>query len=232
METIAVIPCFNEREYIHDVVKQTIPFVDAVIVADDNSTDDTFYKAECAGALPIKHRNIYHGIGMNTWSGIWKAINLGATRTVTLDGDGQHNPSEIPLFLEKLDTYDIVIGTRNHDLTNMPVYRRFGNFVLTSLFNIGFPQSLKVTDSQCGFRAFRADIFRDIRTVDNGFGFVIELPLKAIKIGLKIGEVPVECIYHNDLSANSTMNPIKHGLQVALKTLEWKIKLGTISYNY
>ena len=230
MNTIAVIPCFNEREYIHDVVKQTIPYVDAVIVADDNSTDDTFYKAECAGALSIKHQSIYHGYGMNTWSGIWKAINLGATRIVTLDGDGQHNPNEIPLFLEKLDTCDIVIGTRNHDLASMPLYRKFGNRVLTSLYNFGYPEVLKIADSQCGFRAFRAEVFRDIRTVDNGFGFIIELPLKAMKIGLKIGEVPVACIYHDDLKSNSTMNPIKHGLQVALKTIEWKVKLSLIKH--
>jgi glycosyltransferase involved in cell wall biosynthesis len=212
------------------VVKQTIPYVDAVIVADDNSTDDTFTKAECAGALPINHRSIYHGVGINTWAGIWKAINLGATRIVTLDGDGQHNPNEIPLFLEKLNTYDIVIGTRNHDLTNMPLYRKFGNHFLTSLYNFGYPESLKIADSQCGFRAFRAEVFRDIRTVDNGFGFIIELPLKAMKLGLKIGEVPVACIYHDELKTNSTMNPIKHGIQVALKTIEWKVKLSLIKH--
>lgn len=231
---VAVIPCFNEEKYILDVIQRTKPHVDKVVVADDHSTDDTVRIATLAGAVTITHWTHHRGAGINTWRGIWQALRLGADVIVTLDGDGQHRPEQIPELLSALrrSTASIVIGSRfkSADIEKMPKYRRLGNNIINGMYNYGIPQHRRfrhpLSDTQCGFRVYHADVFREITISERGFNFATEVLIKARAAGFLITEVPVDCIYHADFAENSSMNPLKHGVTAAWGTLKWRLKEG------
>jgi glycosyltransferase involved in cell wall biosynthesis len=193
------------------------------VIADDHSTDNTRKIAENMFLHVILNTG-HKGVGRNTATGIALAWSLGADIVVTLDGDGQHNPSDIPKLLEPITKYgaDIVIGAR--DWTPMPWYRQVGNLVIDCAYdNRGLWLTGKhVVDTQSGFRVYTRKAIETIRWEDNGFGFSTETLIKARKLKLKVIEVPINVIYHADLKENSSSNPVKHGVGVLLKTLRWR----------
>jgi len=217
---IAVIPCLNEEHFIADIVNRAKKYVDMVIVIDDGSTDSTAMTASNAGAQVVSHP-VSRGAGAATRSGFMKAMNDGAEIVVTLDGDGQHNPDEIPLLIEHAVTEnaDLVIGSRfNGADVRIKRYRRFGIDVITFLYNIG--ASVKITDSQSGFRAHSRKLLENIRITENGFGFSVQVIIQARNKGMKISSVPITCIYHED---GSTLNPVRHGLGVAFAVVKHRL---------
>jgi GT2 family glycosyltransferase len=142
-----------------------------------------------------------------------------------LDGDGQHNPDEVPNVVEPIlqDRADIVIGSRflNKDYT-IRKYRKLGIDAITWALNTG--AKTKLTDGQCCFRAFSRDALKKILPVEeDGFGFSVEMIVKARRLGLRIIEVPVSCIYHEDSRDDSTINPIWHGVSVLASTIKWRL---------
>ena len=222
MKTVAVIPCRNEAYTIYDVVKEASLYVDDVIVADDNSVDDTMGRAKSAGATIVHNSGSHRGAGANTKRGI-EAIN--ADIVVTLDGDGQHLASEIPNVLAPIlnGSADLVIGSRFMQEHETPRYRKLGNNIITWLYNFGGQQ--KVLDSQSCFRAYSKELLNEVNIEEQGFGFSTEVLVKARAIGFRIVEVPVSCIYHENYEQNSSLNPIKHGLSVAWTTIKWRMKV-------
>lgn len=228
MKTIAVIPCLDEAENIASVILSSNQLVGMSIVADDNSEDDTVARAEEAGAYVVRNFG-RRGYGANSKSGINEALVRECDIVVTLDGDGQHNPEEMPRLLEPIekDEADIVIGSRF--LTNtsiIPRYRKFGIKVITWLFNVGSKQ--KYTDVQCCFRAYRQEVLRTISIHEGGFTFSVETLIKARAKGFRIKEVPITVLYHKQFSRNSTLNPVVHGLNVALGTVRVRLQVEVI----
>ncbi len=209
---IAVIPCLNEENYIGEVVNTALSYVNAVIVVDDGSTDATAHVAGMAGAGVISH-NVNQGAGAATRSGFRAALKAGASIVVTLDGDGQHNPAEIPALLAPIlnGTADLVIGSRFiTPATNMPHYRKFGIDIITWIYNLGY--KLKISDSQSGFRAHSRKLLENTLITQNDFGFSIDVLVQARKHGFAIREIPISCLYH---AQGSTADPLSHGLGVA-----------------
>lgn len=164
MKVTAVIPAYNEASMIADVVRKTVLFADEVVVIDDGSKDRTGEIARVAGARVYTHA-INRGLGASLATGIAAALKCGADIVVTLDADGQHDPSEIPNFVRALEErrVDAVIGSRFLEVDDPPgressvragmpflrrVYNRIGNMLTYLLFGI------RTTDSQSGFRAF------------------------------------------------------------------------------
>jgi len=222
MKTIAVIPSFNAEKTITEVVKESSRHCGMVIVVDNNSKDATGIKAFDAGAN-VTGCDI-QGAGAATRKGIEYALKFNPSIIVTLDSDGQHRPSEIPLVVLQVEQNfaDICIGSRVLCNYNMPLYRSFGNGVINTVFNAGSRKWIK--DTQSGFRAFTREVAEKVKIEENGFGFSTEFLLKARKRGFRIGECPITCIYNNEFSQNSTMNPIKHGISVLTKTIEYRLK--------
>lgn len=231
MKTAIVIPVYNEENTVKEIVEQARKYCDTVIVVDDGSTDRT---PRIIQSLDIKdvnyallERNI--GVGNATRLGLKIAKGLDVDAVVTLDGDGQHDPDEIPVVLAPLqeNRVDIAIGSRFYSnspkYAHQKAYRRAGIAIITWLYNIG--HKAKITDAQCCFRAYSRKAIGAIGIEENGFGFSTETLIKARKLGLRIVEVPVSCIYHKDGKQNSTLNPVRHGLEVAWKTIWWRIRL-------
>jgi glycosyltransferase involved in cell wall biosynthesis len=219
---VAGIPAYNEGHFIGEVVRAAKVFVDEVIVVDDGSTDDTAQVAKSAGALVIIHET-NRGVGGATKSCFAEAKKRGARVLITLDGDGQHNPQEIPQLLAPIlkGEADLVIGSRflaNHK--TMPVYRRFGINVINLLYNIG--SKIKISDTQSCFRAYGERALQSLDIKEDGFSFSVELLLKARHNNFVISEVPISCIYHSN---SHSANPLIHGLGVALTLVKLRLVL-------
>ncbi len=216
---IAVIPCFDEAKTIKAVVERCYKHVDMVIVVDNMSRDATSVAAIKGKALALSCQK--KGMGSATSAGITWALECNPDFIVTLDGDGQHNPAEIPNLLKPLleKQTSIVVGIRVYG--EMPRYRKFGNDVIKLAYNLG--ADFKFNDVQCGFRAFTSEVAREIKTKEAGFGCITEFLIRARKYNYKVVGVPVTCIYHKNLNDNSTMNPILHGLSVLFSTIKWRI---------
>jgi glycosyltransferase involved in cell wall biosynthesis len=231
-KVIAAIPCLNEEQFIGDIVTRARRYVDKVIVVDDGSTDNTAEAAQAARAHVIRHK-ARQGAGAATRSAFEAAKKYNADILVTLDGDGQHNPDEIPQVLAPIlrGEADLVIGSRfleptqqtqetpGTQRTNIRRYRKFGIDIITWLYNLGSKK--KVSDSQSCFRAHNRKLLESIDITEDGFGFSVEVLIQARRKGFVIKEVPVSCIYH---SQGSTINPLKHGFGVAFSVIKLRLR--------
>ena len=132
----ACIPALNEELSIGFILSQTKKFVSEIFVCDDGSTDNTASQAATLGAYVISHpKNLGKGAALKT---LFNAVEpLNPDVVVIIDGDGQHNPNEIPKLVEPVlqGEADFVIGSRFLDIksVNLPLYRRFGIRVLNWL---------------------------------------------------------------------------------------------------
>ena len=218
MSILTCIPAFNEGKVIDEVIKKCLKFSDQVVVCDDGSTDDTYEIADAAGAHVIRHDvNIGKGEALRT---LFKfAIHSKNDIIVTIDGDGQFLPEEIPKLVSDIEEKksDIVIGYRFDDATDMPNYRRFGNKMLDRMANM--VTELSVSDTQSGYRAYSKDVIEKLNFHINGFGADVEILIDAANKGFRISEQKVTVIY-NTGSDTSTKNPISHAGEVVTTILE------------
>ena len=212
--SFAIIPAYNEQGSIGDIVSKAKEQVDEVIVIDDGSTDETSSLAKLAGAIVIKHKKNM-GYGAALQSCFKQARKYDANVMVVLDSDGQHDPSEIPLLLQRIKALnaDVVIGSRFLNGTNgIPIYRKFGIKVLNSVTNA--VSGLEISDTQSGYRAYSKNAINKISIDSAGMSAGSEILIQAKRNDLKIEEVSINCKY--DVDNASTHNPVKHGLSVLM----------------
>jgi glycosyltransferase involved in cell wall biosynthesis len=220
------IPAFNEEAMVFKVVFEAQKFADVVVVCDDGSSDQTAAIAKSLGADVVKHdRNLGYGAAIKSL--FRRACELNADILVTLDADGQHNPTEIPNVVKPIvqGMADVVIGSRfidAHGTAEMPLYRRIGAKLITKLVNGSSKNG--VSDAQSGFRAYNRQALEYISISESGMGASVEILLKACKRKLKICEVPSSCKYANDDVATSTENPITHGLGVIMSIIRLMLR--------
>jgi len=199
VKTVAIIPAWNEESTIAKVILRAKQHVDNVIVCDDGSTDMTPLIAEALGAMVIRHAERRgKGEALRTLSK--EVMELGPDIIVALDGDGQHDPDEIPLLVKPIEAgeSEVVIGSRYVDGGKMdaPWYRRLGLWALNFLY--GKATGLPVKDTQSGFRAYSQKAFGLLIKYDaNGYGVEGEQLMLAAKNGFKVTEVPISAKYRN-----------------------------------
>jgi len=179
---VAAIPAFNEERTIAKLVLEAQKHVDVVLVCDDGSTDSTAEIAERMGADVIRHdRNLGYGAALKTLFGV--ARELDADVLVTLDGDGQHDPCEIPSLVEPVleDKADVVLGSRflNSKENGVPRYRRWGIRLISKL--TGAASNHTFLDAQSGFRVYGRKALIGLDLVENGMGSSVEILMKAKK---------------------------------------------------
>ena len=217
MSTVAVLlPAYNEEVAIGSMILLSSQYATEVIVIDDGSTDRTKQISELAGATVLSHKtNKGKGVALKTGFDYAKDFDI----IVTIDADGQHNPSEIPLLIEPIanDEADLVNGSRyiNGHETSTPKYRRIGQTVLDTATNIA--AGVKITDSQSGFRAFSSKCFKYFNFNPEGFGIESDMLIEAANNNLRILEVEITVRY--DVNT-TTANPVIQGVSVLLRILE------------
>ncbi len=193
MKTIVVIPAFNEETTLPAVLERVVPVVDEVIVVDDGSSDTTSQVARDGGALVVRHV-INRGLGASLGTGFAAALARGGEAIICLDADGQHDPDDIPRFVEALQHgADVVIGSRLLDPQGMPPQRQLANWVGNLVTFVLF--GAWVTDSQSGYRAFRRRALQQIEIKTNRMEVSSEIIAETRRHGLRLVEIPIEAIY-------------------------------------
>jgi dolichol-phosphate mannosyltransferase len=198
---VVIIPTYNERDNLEDIVSRTrgaVPSAD-ILVVDDNSPDGTGELAEKV-ALADNHVRVLHrtqkaGLGAAYLAGFDWALERGYGVLVEMDADGSHDPAELPVLLAALADADLVVGSRwvpGGTVRNWPrsreVLSRGGNAYARVMLR------LSVHDATGGYRAYRAATLRRIglREVrSQGYCFQVELTLRTARAGLTIAEVPI-----------------------------------------
>lgn len=217
MTDVAVLlPAYNEEVAIASMILLSSKYAKEVIVIDDGSTDRTKEVSELAGATVLSHNtNKGKGVALKTGFDYAKDFDI----IVTIDADGQHNPSEIPQLIQPIldGEADLVNGSRyiNGHETSTPKYRRVGQTVLDTATNLA--SGVKITDSQSGFRAFSSKCVDCFNFDPEGFGIESDMLIEASNNNLKIKEVEISVRY--DVNT-TTDNPIVQGLSVLLRILE------------
>ncbi len=211
---LALIPAYNEERYIADVVQGTSAFL-PVLVVDDGSTDNTAFIAGNTGAeVLVQVPN--QGKGAALREGFKLALAKGYDAVITLDADGQHDPNEIPAFIQAYMTRqpDLIIGQRDFSL--MPSVRKMSNTIGTRIFSWAVKQA--IPDNQCGYRLVSRRLMQELlEPAEQGYEFEVEMIVKCILYHFALDWVPVRTIYGDE---TSHISPLKHGykfIQVSLR---------------
>lgn len=196
-EIIALIPAFQEGPRIGAVVEAARRHL-PVLVVDDGSTDDTAARAEAAGASVVRqHRNAGKGAALR--EGFRRVLDSGASAAVTLDADGQHDPAEIPAFVDAFEDRraELIVGRR--DFADMPIVRRLSNVLGGALLSLALGQH--VPDNQSGYRLVGRQLMRAVLdSEESGFEFEVEMIARCIALGLPIEWLPIRTIYAGEPS--------------------------------
>lgn len=217
MSKVAVLlPAYNEEVSIASMILLSLQYADEVIVIDDGSSDRTSEVSRLAGATVLSHTtNKGKGAALKTGFKYAQDYDI----IVTIDADGQHNPSEIPDVIKPImeDRADIVNGSRyiSGKDTTTPTYRRVGQTVLDNATYLA--SGVKLTDTQSGFRAFSSKSIEYFNFDPNGFGIESDMLIEASVNKLRIVEVEITVRY--DVNT-TTDNPIVQGFSVLMRILE------------
>ena len=194
---LALIPAYEEGPRIGAVVEAARRHL-PVVVVDDGSSDDTADRARTAGATVIRQvPNAGKGAALR--AGFRHALDAGAPAVVTLDADGQHDPAEIPTFLERFGERraELIIGQR--DLRSMPPVRRLSNTIGGLALAVALGRS--VPDNQSGYRLIGRTLMRALLDSDeSGFEFEVEMIARCLALGLPLDSVPIRTIYAGEPS--------------------------------
>lgn len=200
VRAVAVIPAFDEARTIGAVVAGVLHYAEQVIVVDDGSRDGTGAVARAAGAVVVGHES-NRGKGCAVRSGIARALESSTwTHLLTMDGDMQHLPHEVPVLLGAAEQTgaDLVLGERTFGRGEMPAARyhanRIGSRALSGF--LGTP----VRDTQCGFRLFRLETIRRLRLRATGYEIETEMLVKVRRLGGHIVSAPVSAVYGGAIS--------------------------------
>ena len=194
---VVLIPAYNESIHIQRVVtaaRQHLP----VWVVDDGSSDDTAALAEAAGARVIR-QTPNQGKGAALVAGFRQILAEGMDATITLDGDGQHDPAEIPLFLDSYTRRPVglIIGQRNY--SQMPIFRRTTNTFGRMMISLALGQY--IPDNQSGYRLIARPLLELlVNSPERGFELEVEMITLTLKQNLGLAWVPIRTIYAGEAS--------------------------------
>ena len=199
MKVCALVPMFNEALHIGGVVQGCRSHV-PVVAIDDGSVDHSARLAAQAGAHVIS-QDVNAGKGAALQRGFDYALAKGYDAVIQLDGDGQHDPAEIPRFISTVESdpsLHIVVGSRMHKRQGMPFARALTNRVMSAIISHLCGQRL--LDTQCGYRLVRSDVLRSVALTASRYDIETELLLQACAAGFRVAEIPIRSIYTDQTS--------------------------------
>jgi dolichol-phosphate mannosyltransferase len=233
MKVLIIIPTYNEKDNVRDIITQVLAsHADVeILIVDDNSPDGTATivkeMMQNEKRIHLLEREGKLGLGTAYCRGFEYALEHNYECVFEMDADFSHDPKEIPNFLEKIKDHDLVIGSRyisGVNVVNWPMSR-----LLLSYFANIYTQvitGLPVKDATGGFKCFRASVLRkiDLSTIkSNGYAFQIEMNFKVWRAGGRIKEIPI--IFIDRRSGESKMSK---NIVYEAAFLVWKLKLSSL----
>lgn len=223
-EVAVIIPALNEEDSIGKVIDDIPPFVGRIIVVNNGSTDATAHVAATHGATVLHEARAGYGNACLKGIELLKSKNSPPTPDIVvfLDGDYSDFPKEMGNVVNPIkdNTLDLVIGSRalgNREKGSMTVPQIFGNWLATWLIRLFY----KVRFTDLGpFRAIRYESLMELGMKDRNYGWTVEMQLKAAKIGLRCGEVPVN--YRRRIGFSKVSGTIRGTIMAGYKIL-WTI---------
>ena len=203
-DILALIPAYNAAPFVGDVIRRASVHV-PVLVVNDGSTDGTLETARRSEARVIDQQP-NQGKGVALKRGFAEALALGMRAVITVDADGQHDPNEIPLFLERYGqtAADLIIGER--DFSRMPPVRRMSNTVARQAFSWAIGRSVR--DNQSGYRLLSRRLMEVLlESRERGYEFEMDMIVQCVKRGWQVAGVPIATIYGEE---KSNIKPMQH----------------------
>jgi len=218
MKISVIIPAYNEEQALKPVVDEYLPYTDEIIIIDDGSTDSTY---EIAKTLQNNRVQLFrHEKNRGKVAALRTGVEH-ATGDIVIftDADCTYPARYIPEFTDKIEHgVDLVLGSRQINKENIPLFNRFGNFIFSSL--AAYISGKTIVDSQTGFRAFRKEMFVKFDVEAKSLEFETKMTVRAAKLGYKIVEIPIE---YRERVGTSKLHPIKDGLKMffGLLAIAW-----------
>jgi glycosyltransferase involved in cell wall biosynthesis len=197
MHVLTAIPVYNEARHVESVLHEVRRYSPRILVVNDGSTDGTADILARQQGLEVITHPVNRGYGAALISAFAYARRQPIDVLITMDCDGQHEPSRIPVLLEAIHDADLVSGSRYlrdfHQDTQAPHDRRRINSEVTAELNRRF--GLNLTDAFCGFKAYRREALERLHITETGWGMPLQLWVQAARRGLRIKEVGVPRLY-------------------------------------
>jgi len=203
MKTCVIIPTFNEVREISRLVKEIRLQGLDVLVIDDGSIDNTSQIAKDSGAIVLRNE-VNEGKGASLMKGFNYALANGFDAVITMDGDGQHLPEDIPYFmrLAKYSDNNIFIGNRMQRTKTMPLTRILTNKFMSWILSCMAKQN--IPDTQCGFRLIKREALKGVKLTTTKYETESEILIECSRLGFKIESVPIKTVYSYE---RSRINP-------------------------
>jgi len=226
LKIVVVIPVYNHSKSLRSVVMQALEVHNNIIVVDDGSTDVVSDLLAGLSVRVIRHEK-NRGKGVAIMTGAKEARRLGMTHIVTIDADGQHDPSDIRYFIPVIKRYPnaIVVGNRAFQSNNVPGKSRFGRVFSNFWMRLQTGQILK--DTQSGFRAYPLAALNRLKLREHRFSFEVEVLVKAAWAGIGLREVDISVYYPSVKDRISHFNVFWDNLLISL--LNFKLTMRSIA---
>lgn len=242
MKTTVVIPTYNEAENLRALTTALLdlPVQDLdLLIVDDDSPDGTGALADSLSAefrprLRVLHRAAKSGLGTAYVQGFTLAIENGADYVAQMDADFSHSPSYIPKFLERVETQDVVVGSRYVPGGKLDERWSPGRYLLSWWANSVYVRlilGLKVRDATAGFKLWRKSALERINLTQvrsNGYVFQVEMAYRSEQCGLRILEYP---IYFEDRRIGHSKMSVPVKWEAALRVWEIRSRYGRLAHS-
>jgi glycosyltransferase involved in cell wall biosynthesis len=215
--TCILIPAYNAEKTILAVVRECLQHGLQVVLVDDGSTDDTSGRLTGLPVRLLRHeRNLGKGAALKT--GFAWAMKSGFDGVVTIDADGQHDVSAIPLLISSAHSgnWGILIASRHTQFEQMAGLRKFWNRI--GVWCIWKRTGFEITDSQSGFRFYACEVLKKLSMKSNGYALEMEIFLKAWKSGFTVGSLPIAARVA-DGRATTHYRPVKDTFTISMTFL-------------
>jgi dolichol-phosphate mannosyltransferase len=197
MRWLTAIPVYNEAAHVRGVLAEVRKYSPDILVVNDGSTDATPAILAAEPGLRVVTHPTNRGYGAALISAFTYTLEHHYDVLVTMDCDGQHEPSRIAVLLEAIHDADIVSGSRYlrdfHQDSSAPADRRRINATITNEINERY--GFNLTDSFCGFKAYRRSALEKLRISETGWGMPLQLWVQSARLGLRVKEVAVPRLY-------------------------------------
>jgi glycosyltransferase involved in cell wall biosynthesis len=203
-KVVALVPAYNAERFVRNVIARAHRHV-PVVAVNDGSTDGTLAVLRGTDATVVDQQP-NQGKGAALKRGYREALDLGADAVIQLDADGQHDPDEIPRFLEcyARTGADLIIGER--DYSRMPAVRRTSNTIGRLAFS--WAMGRRINDNQSGYRLLSRRLMEALLSSgESGYEFEMEMIVICVKRGWRIEGVPIRTIYGEE---KSNIRPVQH----------------------